>query len=575
MILALDNFISTNASSTSTTLINTSTHLVSSSTVAPSRRIIIKHKAASYDYTAQLRIAALTSSYSNNESLIQLRPNEYDDDHQNQVSMITNYRDEATKLASEMPLYKRHKFVAHTTAANSNISNGDSMITRLPPEILMAIFLYLQRPEDLRVCESTCKRWRAIIVPILWRTPQIYFTPLLDERTKRVRGEAPPATTSTNYSIRVHARHPLDDDAVPVNLPLNTYGQWIRQLDLWPAYSMVRDSTILRFMDACTRLRSISLHGCIFVTDMGVNAIAECCGNTLSTINLSYCVRITDKGIAAIAQHASRTLEQINLKGCSLITDYGLQRLSACCHLHRIRLSELPEITDIGVWALANGCRQLEWIDLTGNCGCSDASAEAFSRYCPKLRWLSMARIPFIAPESVIHHHHQQQSTNPVDTNSNSNNNNNNNSDSSTPPELSFAVRRKRTITTGLSDRGLEALAIGCPRLTFLDLSFHHNITDRGVEQLARTAYHLVHVALIGCTHATTRSLYALVELRHSYGKMACITMGGTPQFNEETLHQETQGSSPASTMLRDWKRADATSYSSRNLPVLSWLDTW
>ncbi|KAI8049248.1 hypothetical protein BDF22DRAFT_700174 [Syncephalis plumigaleata] len=521
MILALDNFIATTAStdfvntptSTSTST-STSTHSVSSPTTVPNRRVIIKRKASSTTLAGRpaLSSSSLTCSYTNSKSSIRPWSNVNDDEHQDRVSRTYGHRDEATKLVSEMPLRKRRKSATHTTTtiAASNRRGNKTMITQLAPETLTAIFFMYQ------------------------------------------------------LSIRVHARHPLDDDAIPVNLPLDTYGQWIRQLDLWPAYSMIRDTTILRFMDACTRLRSISLHGCIFVTDIGIKAIAERCGDTLSAINLSYCVRVTDKGIAAIAQHASHSLEQINLKGCSLVTDYGLQMLSTCHRLRRVRLSELSEITDIGVWAMANGCQQLEWVDLTGSCGCSDASAEAFSKYCPRLNWLSMARIPTIAPESVIHQP-QQPVTTPND----------NEDASSTPPRLSFAVHCKRPITAGLSDRGLEALAAGCPRLTFLDLSFHHAITDRGVEQLARTACHLVHVALIGCTRATTRSLYALVELRHRYGKMACITMGGTPQFDEETLRQETQSSSPSSAMLRDWKRADATGYSSRNLPGLSWLDTW
>ncbi|RKP25631.1 hypothetical protein SYNPS1DRAFT_22447 [Syncephalis pseudoplumigaleata] len=479
--------------------------------------------------------------------------------------------DANTSLASEMPLRKRCKSttaVHHRHGSHTTSQAATTTIADLATEILTAIFLHLGQSEDLRACESACRRWRAIVTPILWRAPQIYFTPLLDERTRAGKPSAhtPAAAASTHYSIRVHTRHPLDGDAIPLGLPLATHGRWMRHLDLWPAYSMVRDATILRFTDACTRLRSINLHGCIFVTDTGVGAIAEQCGRSLATINLSYCVRVTDRGLGVIAQHASRSLEQINLKGCALISDYGLQMLSSCGSLRRARLSELPEVTDIGVWALASGCRQLEWIDLTGTCGCSDASAEALSQFCPKLSWLSMARIPSIAPAPASqqrqHPHHQPGTAATADAAATL----------SDTAGLTFSIRQKSAISRGLTDRGLQALATGCPRLTFLDLSFHHCITDCGVEHLARVSQHLVHVALIGCTRATTRSLYALVKLRHRYGRMACITMGGTPQFDEETLRQET-AASPA--LLRDWKRADAAGYSSRSLPGISWLDTW
>ncbi|KAI9594604.1 hypothetical protein BDF19DRAFT_423365 [Syncephalis fuscata] len=489
-------------------------------------------------------------------------------------------------VASGMPSRKRRKSIPFNK--HCNIPSTGTTIDFLAPEILVMIFQSLQQPEDLRACESTCRQWRKIIVPILWRAPQIYFTPLLDERTRTNKPSLhlPPATAKTDYSIRVRARRPLDSDFVPVNIPLAKHGQWIRQLDLWPAYSMIRDATVLRFMSNCTNLRSISLHGCIFVTDISIGAIAEACGKTLSTINLSYCVRVTDNGIAAIAQHASHALEQINLKGCSRISDNGLRALSACRSIRRIRLAELPEVTDIGVWALAQGCPRLEWIDLTGTCGCSDATAEALGKFCSKLGWLSMARIPSITPESIAQ---QDPNNTAVFLNNGSANqsnestaisaNNNlvpsmtgSSSDNELPPRVAFSIHQKRSITNGLTDRGLDALATGCPKLTFLDLSFHHRVTDCGVERLARSAQHLVHVALIGCTRATTRSLYALVELRHRYGRMACITMGGTPQLDEATLREATAG---PSALLKDWKRADADGYATRDLPGISWLDTW
>ncbi|RKP05844.1 hypothetical protein THASP1DRAFT_32324 [Thamnocephalis sphaerospora] len=529
-------------------------------------------------------------------------------------------------------------------SAASSAYPVNTVVGRLPTETLSAIFHLLRcQPEDLRACERVCRRWRDTILPILWHAPQIYFAPLLDERHRCLgsstagSSELPNlgtrATTTTLtmdtptvYTIRVRSRPPLDVDNVPVGIPLQERGKWIRQLDLWPAYSFVRDATVCRFMQHCIGLRTISLHGCIFITDESLCAIASACSATLLTINLSYCTRVTDAGVAVLARACASSLEQVNLRGCVRVTDQGLRALSHCSRLLRARLSELPKVSDTGLWALAQGCPRLQWLDLTGTNGCSDATAEALGRYCPRLAWLSMARIPSAEQRELTlpqQHHNDYISAPPTSSLFLSGNNdgrplNNRDSDdaggsssvdplnsqlwledndddsnseesmdeaesvshhsgssvlaSSSTSSAFWPPRGQRSVTAGLTDRGIAHLVVGCPQLSFLDLSFHHRLSDYGVERLAQEARYLVHVALIGCTNASERSLYALASLRRRHGRLACITMGGTPQLDEETVRRVT---SDPTGLLKGWRRADAAGYATRELPGIAWLGKW
>jgi Leucine Rich repeat len=79
-------------------------------------------------------------------------------------------------------------------------------------------------------------------------------------------------------------------------------------------------------------------------------------------VGLRYCNGITDESISisALAEGCGQ-LQTIDLDGCQSITDIGVSALGhGCGQLQTINLSDCHSITDIGISALADGCGQLQ-----------------------------------------------------------------------------------------------------------------------------------------------------------------------------------------------------------------------
>ena len=98
-------------------------------------------------------------------------------------------------------------------------------------------------------------------------------------------------------------------------------------------------------------LESIDLNHCWGITDMGVSALVDGCGQ-LHTINISGIWSITDIGLSALG-HGCGQLQSISLGDCHRITDMSVSALGhGCGQLQTINLRYCQAVTDMGVSAL-------------------------------------------------------------------------------------------------------------------------------------------------------------------------------------------------------------------------------
>ena len=143
-------------------------------------------------------------------------------------------------------------------------------------------------------------------------------------------------------------------------------------------------ASIIALAKSCVHLRAIDIGWCMRLTDDGLVAFASYCSNmrtvnvldgadicNLRRISLHGCEFISDIGISAVACNF-RLLNSIDISVCRYVTDVGLSAIADNCpELHTINLSDLVRfdsdipITDIGVSAIADTptsvlCRQLE-----------------------------------------------------------------------------------------------------------------------------------------------------------------------------------------------------------------------
>ena len=107
---------------------------------------------------------------------------------------------------------------------------------------------------------------------------------------------------------------------------------------LWLIKTLKKRLTFLRFPNNDTEF--------CFSSDV----IRRCCG-------------VTDRGIAAIG-HGCPALEMINIAYNRKITDSSLISLSKCSNLKALEIRGCPQVSSVGLSAIATECRQLAVLDI-------------------------------------------------------------------------------------------------------------------------------------------------------------------------------------------------------------------
>ncbi|XP_068323183.1 uncharacterized protein [Pyrus communis] len=129
--------------------------------------------------------------------------------------------------------------------------------------------------------------------------------------------------------------------------------------------SLVSDPT-LDAIGSSNSIMVLGLQGCSLITDRGLKFLANgSCSKTMKRLNLAECDRITDFGVSILQTMCG--LVELNLAECGpKITDSGVVSIAAIRSLKRLNLSWLINVTNQTVVALAENCRKLEMLDLTG-----------------------------------------------------------------------------------------------------------------------------------------------------------------------------------------------------------------
>lgn len=182
-------------------------------------------------------------------------------------------------------------------------------ISKLPPELLIAIFTKLASTSDLRNSMLVCYNWALNTVGILWHRP---LCNNLNNLTN-VAG-------ALNYKYS----------------SFFPYHDLVRRLNLAALSGKVSDATVEPFA-SCKRIERLTLTNCSGLTDSGVSGMVE--GNKhLQALDVTDLEALTDKTIFALADNCPR-LQGLNITNCTLITDDSLIAVSKNCRqLKRVSL---------------------------------------------------------------------------------------------------------------------------------------------------------------------------------------------------------------------------------------------
>lgn len=181
-----------------------------------------------------------------------------------------------------------------------------SPISRLPPELLIAVFAKLSSTGDLKNCMLVSKTWARNSVDLLWHRPL--------------------CNTWKNLLNVVASVRKTDG--------FFAYYDLVKRLNLSNLNDQISDGTVQPFVQ-CKRIERLTLTSCVKLTDHGVIALVS--GNrSLLALDITGLDSVTDHTLLTVADNCTR-LQGLNITDCLKVTDESLVAVSESCkHLKRV-----------------------------------------------------------------------------------------------------------------------------------------------------------------------------------------------------------------------------------------------
>ncbi|KAL1600818.1 SCF ubiquitin ligase complex subunit [Paraconiothyrium brasiliense] len=345
-----------------------------------------------------------------------------------------------------------------------------SPISRLPAELMIAIFSKLSSPGDLKHCMLVSREWARNSVGLLWHRPQ----------------------TGKWQSIKSVVATVRRGDS------FFDYPSLIKRLNLSALAPEISDGT-LQPLANCNRVERLTLTNCTKLTDLSLTAMLQ--GNrSLLALDVTGLDSITDRSMFALAENAVR-LQGLNITNCKKISDESLEAVAKSCrHLKRLKLNGCQQLTDRSIIAFARNCRYILEIDLHDCRNLEDESITTLITDGPHLRELRLAHCWRITDQAFLR----------------------------LPQGITYDALRILDLTdcTELQDAGVQKIVQAAPRLRNLVLNKCRNITDRAVLAITRLGKNLHYIHLGHCSRITDTGVIQLVKLcnRIRYIDLACCT---------------------------------------------------
>lgn len=343
-------------------------------------------------------------------------------------------------------------------------------VSRLPPELLLEIFDYIDRRRDQYSFILTCQSWFQAAIEGIW------FRPALNNE-------------STLKLFLRTVSSPADELSMP-------YPSFVRRLNLTSCASFLT-SEMLGMASSCIRLERLTLSNCSLLTDAGVVAMVTP-NRDLQSIDISHLVHVTDETLIAIANNCHK-LQGLYASACTALTDNGVQTLiTKCPWLKRIKVNGCNLLTDSSLRDLTLVSISLVELDVS-SCPLITSThvGNAFIKL-PQLREFRLANNSGITDQPFM----------------------------SIGDNYRFDKLRVIDLTLChlITDEAVRKLVRVAPRLRNVVLAKCSNITDRGVQYLVQLGRNLQYLHLGHCSNITDRGINLLVKscVRLQYIDVAC-----------------------------------------------------
>ncbi|KAI9724652.1 MAG: SCF ubiquitin ligase complex subunit [Chrysothrix sp. TS-e1954] len=289
------------------------------------------------------------------------------------------------------------------------------------------------------------------------------------------------------------------------------YQDLVRRLNLGSLKEEVSDGT-LQPLSICKRIERLTLPGCKMLTDLSVADVIE--GNrALLAVDVSELDQITDRSLFAVANNCYK-LQGLNITSCKRVTDMSLVAVAKNCRrVKRLKFNDCPQLTDFSILAFADNCHDILEIDLYKCINVTDSSITAILQRSRQLRELRLAQCSRITDEAFLSLHQADrfEGLRILDlTDCNELNNPGLQRIVQAAPRLRNLVLAK---CRNISDAGVLAITKLGKNLHFLHLGHCASITDYGVSHLVRYCNRIRYIDFSCCTNLTDESVSLLATL--------------------------------------------------------------
>lgn len=408
--------------------------------------------------------------------------------HTRNISTVTVESDSSDTSANPIDDDDTDYFMAHANDSQSSLGaitvvrdcdfqidleqkHRQSPISKLPPEILIAIFSRLTTTSDLRNCMLVSYHWALYAVGILWHRP-------LCNKWSNLQ------TVTRSLQSNERAYFP--------------YNEMVKRLNLSAISDKLSDGSVTSFMQ-CKGIERLTLTNCSKLTDFGVEGLVDGC-RKLQALDVTDLEALTDRTLQTVANNCAK-LQGLNVTNCSNITDESLAQIAdQCRQLKRLKLNGLTKITDASVVKVAKHCRAILEIDLAQCSSISSESVTALLSNMAHLRELRLAQCVEINDSAF--------------TNLN--------------PLMTFEALRILDLTAceQVRDDAIARIIPAAPRLRNLVLAKCRHITDRAVTSICKLTKNLHYIHLGHCINLTDAAVIQLVKAcnRIRYIDLACCS---------------------------------------------------
>ena len=255
-------------------------------------------------------------------------------------------------------------------------------------------------------------------------------------------------------------------------------------------------SLSLRLLD----VTELDMSHCRSLDDLTMTVIASGCWH-LERLTLRGCLGITDTGVGKVAK-ASERLTFLDLNGCTAVGEFGdhaLKEIGAfCSQLRTLDLSGCKRVEDGGLRAVAQGCPQLEELMLAGCDGITGKGFRALFKYGRSLRTLHLMGSKHLADRDLEPLHTSPLRHTLTDIDFSGCKNLTDRGVAAISQSIGRGLASLAVAKTRVTDHAAVLLAHGCSRLRALDLSFCPDVTEAGVDVLAKGVTGLTTLKLNG-----------------------------------------------------------------------------